>query len=127
MKVNVKIILDKAKINSLVSTSKRAIELTAEATKSDMVTSAVVPKDTGELERSGFVDKSKLNKGKASIVFDTPYARRLYWHPEFKFRRDKNINAQGKWMQSYKDGDKKEFVKDTFKEIYRMLGKGIIK
>lgn len=33
--------------------------MTVEAVLSDIKTSAVVPKDTGELERSGFVDTSK--------------------------------------------------------------------
>lgn len=98
--------------------------MTAEAIKSDIVTSAVVPKDTGELERSGFVDTSNIDKGEVSILFDTPYARRLYWHPEFNFRKDKNPNAQGKWMQAYIDGDKKNFARETFAKFMKMLSGG---
>ena len=127
MSVKVTIKLDKTKISNLEKASQRAFEMTVEAVLSDIKTSAVVPKDTGELERSGFVDTSQIRNMIASIVFDTPYARRLYWHPEFNFRTDKNINAQGKWMQMYLDGDKQKFIKETYMYFLKMLSKGLIK
>ncbi len=119
VKVNVK--MNNAKLLLLSKAQKQALEMTAEAVKSDITLSAVVPKQTGELERSSFVDTSELNKGKTRIVYDTPYARRLYWHPEYDFRQDKNSNAQGKWMQTYLDGDKRNFAKDAFKKLYKKL------
>jgi len=124
MSVKVIVKLDNAKINSLEGASKQAFEMTVEAILSDIKTSAVVPKETGELERSGFVE---INDMIASIIFDTPYARRLYWHPEYNFRTDKNINAGGKWMQIYIDGDKKDFIKETYGKFFKMLSKGVIK
>ncbi|EOU1724993.1 hypothetical protein [Clostridium perfringens] len=127
MKAKVTIKLDKSKLNTLIEAQKNALEQTTEAILSDIKTSAVVPKDTGELERSGFVDLSKLDDGITSINFDTPYARRLYWHPEYNFRQDKNTNAQGKWMQSYINGDNKEFVTDTYFKFLKMFSKGLIK
>ena len=127
MKAKVTIKLDRTKINTLINARNKALEETTEAILSDIKTSAVVPKDTGELERSGFVDLSKLDDGIASIIFDTPYARRLYWHPEYNFRQDKNINAQGKWMQSYIDGDNKEFVTETYFKLLKIFSKGLIK
>lgn len=127
MKAKVTIKLDKSKLNTLIEAQKKALEQTTEAILSDIKTSAVVPKDSGELERSGFVDLSKLDNGITSINFDTPYARRLYWQPEYNFRQDKNTNAQGKWMQSYIDGDNKEFVTDTYKHFFKMFSKGVIK
>lgn len=127
MKSKVTIKLDRAKINTIINAKNKALEETTEAILSDIKTSAVVPKDTGELERSGFVDLSRLDDGITSIIFDTPYARRLYWHPEYNFRQDKNINAQGRWMQSYIDGDNKEFVTDTYKHFLKIFGKGVIK
>ncbi|WP_283703430.1 hypothetical protein [Clostridium perfringens] len=127
MKAKVTIKLDRTKINTLINARNKALEEATEAMLSDIKTSAVVPQDTGELERSGFVDLSKLDDGIASIIFDTPYARRLYWHPEYNFRQDKNINAQGKWMQSYIDGDNKEFVTDTYFKFLKMFSKGLIK
>ncbi|HHD2604198.1 TPA: hypothetical protein ACOTFU_002787 [Clostridium perfringens] len=127
MKAKVTIKLDRTKINTLINARNNALEQTTEAILSDIKTSAVVPKDSGELERSGFVDLSRIDSGVTSIIFDTPYARRLYWHPEYNFRHDKNINAQGKWMQSYIDGDNKEFVINAYKENLKKFSKGLIK
>lgn len=127
MKAKVKIKLNNSAISNLEKAQRQAIEMTMEVLKTDIVTSAVVPKNTGELERSGFVDTSMLREFVASIVFDTPYARRLYWHPEYNFRKDKNVNAQGKWMQAYIDGDKKDFIKDTYMSFFKQLSKGLVK
>ena len=130
MNVKVDIKLNNANINKLIEAHSKALEMTADATLSDIKTSAVVPKDTGELERSGFVDLSEIKNYVARIVFDTPYARRLYWHPEYDFRRGDgalNPNAQGKWMEAYLTGDKKNFVKDTYSTFLKQFSKGLIK
>lgn len=127
MNVKVTIKLNTTNIQTLVQAQQQALELTTEALLSDIITSAVVPKQSGELERSGFPDTSRLKDLITSIVFDTPYARRLYWHPEYNFRTDKNINAQGLWMQAYIDGDKKDFIKDTYMKFFKHLSKGVIK
>lgn len=127
MKAKVKIKLNNSAIGNLEKAQEQAIRMTMEAVLSDIKTSAVTPKQTGELERSGFIDESKLHDMVVSIVFDTPYARRLYWHPEYNFRKDKNPNAQGKWMQSYIDGDKKDFVRETYMKFFKQLSKGLVK
>lgn len=127
MGVRVNIELNNANINRLIDYHKKALEMTTEAVLSDIKTSAVVPKDTGELERSGFVDLSEIKNAIARIIFDTPYARRMYWHPEYNFRTDKNPNAQGLWMEVYLTGDKQQFIKDTYAKFLKMLGKGLIK
>lgn len=124
MKVNVKVALNKAALDRLDQIQQQAIEMTAEAIKTDIVTSQVVPKQTSELELSGHV---VVEQGKAKIVYDTPYARRLYWHPEYDFRKDKNPNARGKWMEPYYAGDKQKFVKQTFAKLIKQLSKGLIK
>lgn len=124
MSVKVTIKLDQAKISGLEKVSKQAFEMTVEAVLSDIKTSAVVPNEHGILEDSGFVE---INDMVASIIFDTPYARRLYWHPEYNFRQDKNVNAGGKWMQPYIDGDKKDFIKETYMKFLKQLSKGVIK
>lgn len=127
MSVKVTIKLDMAKINVLEKASKQVFEMTVEAVLSDIKTSAMVPKDTSMLEDSGFVDDTRIQDMVASIVFDTPYARRLYWHPEYNFRHDKNINAQGKWMQTYIDGEKKDFIKETYGKFLKQFSKGVVK
>ncbi|MNI44499.1 hypothetical protein D3C73_988780 [compost metagenome] len=124
MKVNVKVTVNQAALKNLEQIQQQALEMTAEAVRTDIVTAAVVPKQTGELERSSNV---VTERRKARIVFDTPYARRLYWHPEYDFRKDKNPNAQGKWMEPYHAGDKQKFVKQTFVAFVKQLSKGLIK
>lgn len=127
MRVTAKVTLNQRAIKSLVKAQQQALEMTADAVKTDIVESQVVPKQTGELERSGFVDTSRLKQMKVKIVYDTPYGRRLYWHPEYKFRTDKNPNAQGKWMETYQTGDKKDFVKNAFLAFLKQQSKGLIK
>lgn len=128
MNVRVDIKLNNAKINILIEAHKKSLEMTTEAVLSDIKTSAVVPKDKGAtgLEGSGFVDLSEINNLVTRVVFDTLYARRLYWHPEYNFRKDKNANAQGKWMEAYLTGDKKKFIIDTYSMFFKQLSKGLI-
>lgn len=127
MKVKAKVIINQNAIKKLAEAEKQALEMTAEAVLTNIVTSAVVPKQTGDLERSGHVDASGLGQGKVKIVFDTPYARRHYWHPEYNFRTDKNPNAQGKWMESYHAGDKRKFVEETYARLLKTAAKGLVK
>jgi hypothetical protein len=125
MKVTFK--LDKAKIEQLEEINTQALERTAYAILSDIKTSAVIPKEHGTLEDSAFVDDAGISWNFLRIIFDTPYARRLYWHPEYNFRHDKNTNAGGKWMQIYMDGDKKEFFSNTYMKFLKQLSKGLVK
>lgn len=125
MSVKVTVKLNNSKISRLQQVSKQAFRMTVEAVLSDIKTSAVVPKEHGTLEDSGFVEIT--SDWVASIIFDTPYARRLYWHPEYNFRQDKNVNAGGKWMQQYVDGDKKNFVTETYMKFLKQLSKGLVK
>lgn len=124
MRVKAKVTINPIAIKRLNMIQQQALEMTTEAVRTDIVTSAVVPKQTGELERSSFV---QMQPGKGRIIYDTPYARRLYWHPEYNFRKDKNPNAQGKWMEAYHSGDKRVWVNKTFAAFVRQLGKGLIK
>lgn len=127
MNVKVNIKLNNANINKLIEAHSKALEMTGEAVLSDIKTSQVVPKETGTLEDSGFVDLSEIKEAIVRIVFDTPYARRLYWHPEYNFRKDKNPNAQGKWMESYLTGENQQFIRDTYAKFLKMLSKGLVK
>ena len=118
MKVTTK--LNYSNINRINKAMELALIETADATKSDLQESQTMPFDTGALQkRSTFVDKSDSSKGVVSIVSDTPYARRLYYHPEYNFRTDRNAYAGGMWFHPYLDGNKKFFCKNAFK---RLLG-----
>lgn len=71
---------------------------------------------------STYVDMSNSSNGTVTIVSSTPYARRLYFHPEYHFDKGENPNAGGMWYKDWLLGGKKQdFAPDTFKEIYRRL------
>ena len=57
------------------------------------------PMDEGELVRSG-IRTSSLGSG--FIQWVTPYAKRLYYNPQYNFATDKNPNAQGLWFETAK-------------------------
>ncbi len=122
----VRITIDQAKMEKLTQAARQALVMTAEAMRSDVIASQVVPKDVGTLERSAYIDRGSLGQGKTGVGFNTPYARRLYWHPEYNFRTDKNPNAQGKWMQTYIDGEKKGFAQKQFMKFFRRLAGRLI-
>lgn len=101
----------------------RAIESlveTVDAVESNLKRSKTIPFNTGNLQnRSMFVDDSKKNKGIVTLAYDTPYARRLYFHPEYNFRKDKNPNAGAMWFEPYINGDKKDYASKTFARIMK--------
>lgn len=125
MGTKVKVTLYPDKIRKLQEIAQKAFELTVEAVLSDIRMSQTVPKNTGELERSGFTEID-VKKMVAKNIFDEPYARRLYWHPEYDFRQDKNQYAGGLWMQTYIDGEKRHFVKETYGKFLKQLGGGLV-
>lgn len=105
----------------LTKSQRQAANLTMEAVKRNIEKSEIVPRDIGTLEESITVKTGLLDKGKLRLEYNTPYARRLYYHPEYNFSREENSNAQGEWLEAYIDGDKKDYVMDTFKKTYKML------
>jgi len=122
------------KINpSLISDIKekavRALVDTAKALQTEVVQAEVVPRMDGTLQgESFFVDFSESWEGRVSLVHSEPYARRLYYHPEYHFHRGVwtdskgrnhhgNPNAKGKWFEDWTDG---QFVADTFQKFLEM-------
>lgn len=83
----------------------RGLGLTALALQRRVREAEVVPRDTGQLEDvKFFVDDSQIENGVVSLVFEGPYARRLYYHPEYNFQTVNNANAQGLWMSLWEPG-----------------------
>ena len=123
IKVNSTVKLNFPKINQLTQAQVTALEQTAEALHTEVEQAQVFPFDKGTLQNaSTFVDTSESSRGKVSIVSSTPYARRLYFHPEFHFKKDENPNAKGKWYDDWLPGGKEAyFALQTFKENYRRL------
>ena len=129
--VKVKTTMDPRAMNRLRIAPEKALIQVVEGAKdsilSDIMAAEVVPKQTGELERSAQIDTSKVKRGKVSISYDTPYARRLYWHPEYTFRKDKNRHAQGEWLRAWAEGKKTRSVTQSFKNLLKKLAGGFIK
>lgn len=123
IKVSSVVKLNMPKIKHLTQAQVTALEQTAEALHTEVVQAQVFPRDTGNLQNeSTFVDYSNSSKGKVSIVSSTPYARRLYFHPEYHFQKGENPNACGKWYAAWlPGGSQADFAVKAFKNIYRRL------
>lgn len=112
--------IDMSKLYRLDEATKRALEQTAEALHTQIISDQVMPFDTGNMQNENtFVDTSKRSDGKVSIVTSTPYARKMYYHPEYDFRKTNNPNAKGEWLESYVSGSKKDFAKNAFAKLYK--------
>lgn len=123
IKVNSSVKLNMSAIRNLTGAAVTALEQTAEALHTEVVQAQVVPFDTGNLQNeSMFVDTSESKNGKVTLLHSTPYARRLYFHPEYKFNKSENPNAKGKWFKDWEEGGKHaDYATNAFKEIYRRL------
>jgi hypothetical protein len=77
-----------------------------------------VPMDTGNLMQSS-LRASRFGDGK--VVWDTPYARRLYYNPQFHFSKDVNPRAQGLWFEKAKSVHKKQWSKIAEKAVKNKL------
>lgn len=121
MQVKSTVKLNMPRINELSRAAVRALELTAEALHTEVVQAQIMPFDTGHLEEDAtFVDYSNSQNGKVTLVSSTPYARRLYYHPEYNFQTKENPNAKGKWLDDWlPGGNEADFAPNAFKRLYK--------
>ena len=115
--------INKTVINKLDKAAVKALEQTGDYIHNDVVQAQVVPRLSGALQNEKmFVDYSVSKNGKVSIVHEGPYARRLYFHPEYNFTKDENPNAKGKWFDDWLPGGMKEKqVIKAYKFFYKRL------
>lgn len=126
MKVNVK--MNKRALNKLSQAQKRAILMTAEQMLHEIITEAVIPFDEGTLQNvQTYINNANLNKGEVEIVHDTPYARRLYYNPQFNFDQTINANAKGEWWEHWITGSKKKRPALLFQKFYKFISGGYVK
>lgn len=129
--VTSKIKIDQRMLDQLIDAEVEALEKTGEAIHTEVVQAQVVPRKDGALSgESFFVDTSESKNGEVSLVHAERYARRLYFHPEYNFKKgpwedekgrkhDGNPNAKGHWFEDWLPGGKDEkFAKETFIELY---------
>ena len=124
MKVTSAVKINFPRIQRLSEAAITSLEMTGEAVHSDVVQSQVVPFKTGNLQNeASFVDDSDADRGVVRLVHSVPYARRLYYHPEFNFDTSENPNAKGHWFEDWEKGGKKQdFAKNAFKKFYKERG-----
>lgn len=121
IKVNSKIVINEAAIRRISAAQVSALEKTTEALHTEVVQAEVIPRDTGTLQNEKtFVDYSASKQGKSRIVHEGPYARKLYFHPEYNFRKYENAFAMGEWYRPWLPGGLQEdFAKKAFGRIYK--------
>lgn len=118
VQVTSRIELNVGVLNMLDKAQFDALAMTADATLTELRDRQVMPFDTGNLQNdSTFIDDSE--KDKVSIVSATPYARRLYFHPEYNFKRGNNANAGGKWFDSFLNDD---FIASAYAQLLKQKG-----
>lgn len=115
MSKDVQVVLDHSAINQVGRYSDKALLATAEKLQDEIRNAQVIPRMDGTLSGEAFVIEDLTQfKGYVRMWFQTPYARRLYFHPEYKFhhepwedskgKHDGNPNAQGMWLKPWIDG-----------------------
>ncbi len=118
--VSSKIKLNMPKINQLRKATITALEKTADSLHTEVIQEQVMPFDTGNLQNDNtFVDYSNSKQGRVSLVSSTPYARRVYFHPEYNFQTKENAHAKGNWYEDWISGKNKEFCKEAFTKFYK--------
>ncbi len=124
MQVNSTVKMNRPRIRQLTQAAVTALEQTGEALHTEIVQAQVFPFDTGNLQNeSTFVDYSRAKDGMVTLISSTPYARRLYYHPEYNFQTKENPNAKGMWYEDWLPGGKNAgFAPKAFKEIYKRVG-----
>lgn len=124
MRVKSTVKMNFPRMNQLTRAAVQALEMTAEALHTEVVQAQVFPFDTGNLQNeSTFVDYSESSQGKVTLVSSTPYARRLYYHPEYNFQTDENPNARGEWYEDWMPGGSRaNFAAEAFRKFYKRVG-----
>jgi hypothetical protein len=119
MAVSRRVKINEAGINELFNKLTVAVEKTAEETVTDLKNSATIPFDVGTLQLNTYWERDAAKNNTVLLVSNTPYARRLYFHPEYNFRTTNNANAGAGWFDPYISGNKKDFIQDTFAEFMK--------
>ena len=118
VQVTSRVELNMSVLNMLDGAQYEALAQTGDATLTELRDRQVMPFDAGNLQDdSTFVDDSE--KGRVSIVSSTPYARRLYFHPEYNFRRGNNSRAGGKWFDSFLNDN---FISNAYAKLLKRIG-----
>lgn len=127
MSVSTSITMYPGAVNTLKQAQLKAMAQTAEQILHEVISDAVIPFDTGNLQNvSTYIETKNFSKGIITIVHDAPYASRLYFHPEYNFQKTTNINAKGMWMEEWLTGYKIKRPTELFKQFLKYNSGGFI-
>lgn len=118
--VSSKIRINRLAIKRLETAQIRALRKTADFLHGEIADAQVIPMETGALSgEQFFVQDNKASEGHAELVNATPYARRLYFHPEYNFSKTYHADAQGEWFDPWVDGSKKNVAENAYRRFYK--------
>lgn len=123
-KVNISVTLNQSAVSKIKEAVGPALEMTMDALATEVENRQVVPFRDGILKDS---EHHGVVGGKGFMSWDTPYARRLYYHPEFNFNKDKHINAQGLWLDYWIYGDGRSWLINAAGLFLKKNSGGVIK
>lgn len=107
---------DKGAIKAMEKACNDALVETAFALQDEIREAGVIPRMDNHLAGDKFkVNASEANQGVVYLEHDGPYARRLYYHPEYHFHREPwvdkygnqhlgNPNAMANWFSWWEEG-----------------------
>lgn len=99
---------------------KKIIQRTAELATFEVASAFLddsnyyVPMVTGDLKRSSFT-WSVFEEG--HLEWRTPYARKLFYNPQYNFSRDANPHASGLWAEKAKNNNQDKYRSLTNKQF----------
>lgn len=118
--VTSKIKLNAPKIKQLDRAAITSLEKTVSALHTEVVNAQVMPFKSGNMQNDNtYEDYSNSKQGKVSLNTSTPYARRMYFHPEYNFQTKENANARGEWYEPWISGKEKDFCTKAFSQFYK--------
>lgn len=117
----VEIKLDATAFSKTEEQVRKAALTAMEVVKTDLIAARTMPFDTGRMQGTLQTDQFQDgNELRTRLATDTPYARRLYFHPEYNFQKVNNSNAGAEWYGPYEtDGEKSSLVQDAFTEALK--------
>lgn len=111
-------------INALEEAALEALDATGEQLLTDVTDARVMPFDVGTMQNDAtYVDHSHRANGQVTLLVDEPYARRLYYHPEYNYQTVNNPNAKGLWFEDWaNDGKYANKVRENYAAFYKRFG-----
>ena len=118
MKVTSKV--NKSNLKLLEIMMQNNLVKAADSLMTNVQEAQIMPFDTGYMQNdSMYLDECSKKRGFVLIKVDTPYARKMYFHPEYNFQTDNNHFAGGLWFEPWITGIKKAYFPMAFAKLLR--------